>query len=133
MQTFIPDDSYTLSALVLDHKRLGNQYYNEGIVLVKGKWKNHPASKMWRGYTYQLCEYLKACDAELLRRGRDYPKWRAVVAKIQADQDHDRMPSWWGDDAIHSSHRAALLYKNYDWYKHFGWREEPKLAYVWPV
>ena len=25
-----------------------------------------------------------------------------------------------------------LLAKNYEWYKKFGWREEPKIEYYWP-
>jgi hypothetical protein len=49
------------------------------------------------------------------------------------------LPNWFGDDKLHSSHRRALLYKNFDWYKQFDWKELPdvpnekgKLNYFWP-
>ena len=44
-----------------------------------------------------------------------------------------RRPFWLGDPAFHASHRAALLYKDPEYYKKLGWTEEPKIDYVWPV
>ncbi len=32
-----------------------------------------------------------------------------------------------------SNHRAALLYKDPEYYSQFGWTEEPALEYHWPV
>ena len=47
MQTFLPYPDFAKSARVLDPSRLGNQFYREGLTLLRGKWPNHPASKMW--------------------------------------------------------------------------------------
>jgi hypothetical protein len=30
-----------------------------------------------------------------------------------------------GNEEFHSSHRAALLYENYEYYKQFQWKETP--------
>jgi len=50
------------------------------------------------------------------------------------------MPVGFGDERLHSSHRAALLYKNPEWYGRFGWSEHPavpdskgRLPYYWPT
>jgi hypothetical protein len=45
----------------------------------------------------------------------------------------EELPVWWSNEDFYSSHRSALLYKNYGWYSQFGWKEEPKLDYIWPV
>lgn len=47
--------------------------------------------------------------------------------------DSFKMPVWFGNEAFHSSHRAALLYKNEDYYRQFNWEELPKYEYIWPV
>lgn len=132
MQTFLPYPDYAESARVLDDRRLGNQFYNEGIVLLKGKWPNHPASKMWRGHEWHLGIYLLACATELRRRGRMYPKWELVTLQLMLDKPHE-VPPWLGREDVHSSHRANLLRKDPKWYGQFGWTEEPAEGYVWPV
>jgi hypothetical protein len=38
-----------------------------------------------------------------------------------------------GHHDFHSSHRAALLYKDFEWYSQFGWCEQPQLHYLWPI
>ena len=70
MQTFLPYADFAKSAGCLDDLRLGNQCYRETKTLLNGGWQNHPASKMWRGYEYSLCEYGKALARELSLRGR---------------------------------------------------------------
>ena len=51
-------------------------------------------------------------------------------------------PAWIRDmgffDEIASSHRIALLSKEYEWYSQFGWEEDPgyrpeNYEYIWPV
>jgi len=37
-----------------------------------------------------------------------------------------------GEEKLHSSHRAALLLKDQEWYGQFGWTEEPGMEYWWP-
>lgn len=137
MQTFLPYPDFRLSATVLDPARLGNQVYRECRTLILGGWKNHPASKMWRGYESALARYSLACLAELSRRGRRYPHHIRFFEKFVTDE---RIPDWLGNEEFHASHRAALLYKNFEWYKHFGWKESPaipnekgSLPYYWPI
>jgi len=41
------------------------------------------------------------------------------------------MPDWIGNEKFHSSHRANLLRKDYEYYSQFGWTENPEKPYVW--
>lgn len=136
MQTFLPYPSYEESAYVLDHTRLGNQAYRECVTLIRGKWPNHPASKMWRGYEYSLAEYALALLSELRIRGRPYPKWEDYF-KARRDffallDPKGTIPHWLGDPLLHSTHRANLLRKDFAHYSQFGWTETPSSEYYWP-
>jgi hypothetical protein len=133
MQTFLPYPNFEQSAIVLDPKRLGNQFYREGLILMRGGWKNHPASKMWKGYEYYLCMYLLDCGRELQKRGRDYPHHMKEIREFMHSLSYTEMPFWLGDERLHSSHRANLLRKNYEHYSKFGWKEQPSDKYFWPV
>lgn len=142
MQTFLPNRSFVESMRVLDPKRLGNQVYREGMTLIRGKWPNHPASKMWRGYEHALSLYLLIGVNELYDRGFNYagrPWYQELVRINESFTDPVEFPPWLGDEALHASHRGVLLYKNYKWYSQFGWAEKPrpplpngKQDYVWP-
>lgn len=138
MQTFLPYPDFDKSAHCIDPSRLGNQVYREGKTLVKGGWPNHPASKMWKGYGIALAEYCLACLRELTARGRNYPTHIEYFTEIR-NRGEIVLPPWVGDDRLHSSHRAALLFKKPEWYGKFGWNESPivpnengKLPYFWP-
>lgn len=140
MQTFLPLPNYFDSMRCLDPKRLGNQIWREGLTLIRGGWKHHPASKMWKNHEYHLGLYLLEGCKILEERGKAYP---AVIEKIKlemAKHKNTGHPPWFGDNRLHSSHRSALLYKNFDWYKKFNWTELPAipinekgtLPYWWP-
>lgn len=135
MQTFLPYPSFRWSARVLDPDRLGNQFYNEGMTLARGNgWSHHPAFKMWIGYERHLCRYLEECYLELLSRDLDYSEHLIELDDIMARYPEDQPEPWWlGDDRLHSTHRAALLFKDYDYYRAFGWSEQPEFDYWWPV
>lgn len=142
MQTFLPYSDYYKSMQSLDKDRLGNQVWREGITLIRGKWPNHPASKMWRGHLYSLGEYLLA-GVQVLNQRVGYPKYDYLKSRIMDEMkkhENTGAPSWLGNEAFHASHRAALLYKHPEWYGQFGWTEKPdtlnekgKLNYVWPL
>jgi len=75
MQTFMPYGSaYDETAKCLDTKRLGKQRVETYQILkallgeTKG-WRNHPATRMWEGYEFQLYVYQTAICAEWSRRG----------------------------------------------------------------
>lgn len=139
MQVFLPYPDLKQSVCCLDNRRLGNQVYRECITLLRGKWSNHPVSKMWQPYFGVLVEYALIGVDELARRGKVYygHDWYLELADMQAESFG--LPTWFGDDRLHSSHRAALLYKNFAWYSRFGWNEQPaipdskgRLPYYWP-
>lgn len=137
MQTFLPYPDFKLSAMSLDPNRLGNQAYRECKTLINGGWPHHPAAKMWKGYRSALARYALACFEELTARGKHYPKHVRFFSRLVVD---DRLPTWLGDDRVHSSHRSALLFKRPEWYKTFEWNESPAipnekgtLPYFWPV
>jgi hypothetical protein len=140
MQTFVPLPNYIESMRCLDKSRLGNQVWLEGMILLKGGWPNHPASKMWRGHEYHLGLYLLDGCKVLEERSKAYP---TVIQRIQEAMFKFKdtgPPTWLGNDTFHASHRKALLFKNYNWYKQFCWKESPdipdqhgKLHYFWPT
>ena len=129
----MPLPNYLESMRCLDKSRLGNQVWREGITLIRGKWPNHPASKMWRGHEYHLGLYLLAgCDV-LQERGKDYPHLRKKIKAEMKKHKNTGPPPWLGNDAFHASHRSNLLRKDAVWYGQFGWKEPADLPYVWPV
>lgn len=100
-------------------------------------WANHPATRMWRGYERALIIYLEICVTEWKRRGFEDTCWDKVKQDYCTDVRSRFMnvpvPPWLGDERLHASHRAALLYKLPSHYSQFNWNETPKQDYYWPV
>lgn len=134
MQTFVPYANMHESAVVLDRQRLGKQRVETLQILRAlcegGGWVNHPATKMWRGHESGLAAYgIAVCDAWTARGYKDTCKDKIVAFKAPNELD---LPEWWGNDAVHASHRSNLLRKSPEHYGQFGWTEGPDLEYVWP-
>jgi hypothetical protein len=94
-------------------------------------WRNHPATKMWRGCERALAAYGAVMCEEWVRRGyRDttLPK----ILEIAKDFPEKRWPDWLGDPDFHASHRSNLLRKQPDFYGRYGWKESDDLPYLWP-
>jgi len=134
MQTFLPHDDFEKTVKCLDFRRLckqrveAMQIYN--IISGKSKkngWKNHPAVKMWISYENALALYHNACIREWVKRG--YNNNMTFISP----KGEINYPHWLGNEEFHSSHRQTLLYKNFEWYSQFGWEEEPKYEYYWPI
>ena len=126
MQNFLPYPDFKETAKCLDWRRLGNQR-NETNTIIKGGWPNHPAAKMWVGFHDSLKLYFNTIVEEWVNRGyMNFMPLYEVPDKVE-------LPWWLGDERLHSSHRAALLYKLPEHYNKFGWKEEPSLNYWWPV
>ena len=138
MQTFLPHKNFQKTAEVLDNRRLFKQLVEARQLInliTTGKTKsgrkyrgftNHPARFMWQGCSDALKSYANEILAEVKKRGKVKTKMRPLrVGKI-------KYPSWLGNKKFHSSHRAALLKKEYGWYKQFSWKEKPKIDYIWP-
>jgi hypothetical protein len=163
MQTFVPLTSTVDDiAKVLDNKRLNKQALEGWQILMtlleldpqgnhrvpKG-WYNHPAVKMWRGHEMALFMYVNAMVEEWKSRGykstigtKAWGTIQVAMSKgIISDNKLDA-PQWIEDKAlfeqIASSHRLALLNKDYEWYSQFGWAEDTgtkpeTYEYIWPV
>jgi hypothetical protein len=149
VQTFLPYPDFATTARVLDQRRLGKQRV-ETIQVLRGLtvpgygWRHHPAVKMWAGYEEALVRY----GLDLCREWSATGRADTCAATLAADlasacgrtdvrpqvtlaADGD-LPPWLGNDALHLSHRAALLHKHPDHYRPlFG--ELPELPYVWPA
>ncbi len=117
--------------MILDYRRLGKQRVEakQLIDILDGKesrWKHHPALKMWVGYTDALKCYCNCMIVEWKKRGyKNTMELYEIPPRME-------MPEWWGDESFHSAHRAALLFKNNEYYSQFGWSETPELNYIWP-
>lgn len=137
VNTFLPYPDIERSVATLDNKRLGKQrvecHQILGILLdwptKDGKkrtgWRNHSATRMWRGYPDALKVYMDASVKEWVRRGMNnsYELWNFSDVE---------MPPWFGSAFFHRTHRQVLLFKDFDHYSQFGWEEEPKHEYFWP-
>lgn len=162
MQTFITvaTRDYREIAKTLDNKRLNKQALEAWQILMtlteldpKGDyrkprgWVNHPAVRMWRGHENALYMYLLDMVDEWKSRGFKSTIAEKAQSTMQVAWEnhlvgHDANPPAWFTkknlDVITSTHRQALLVKDYSWYSQFHWPEdtgiEPKeYEYVWPV
>jgi hypothetical protein len=133
MQTFLPYADFDESAKCLDSKRLGNQAYREGKTLIDGGWKNHPASKMWKGYEYALAEYCLACLRELQNRGRHYPQWFEYFENKKNQFQNTGLPPWIGNKEFHDSHKSNLMRKDKEHYSKYFGDFPDNLPYIWPI
>lgn len=139
MQTFLPYSDFVLSARSLDMRRLGKQRV-EALQILQGLsstapnrgWKNHPASKMWRGFEYQLAEYGKTVCAEWIKKGYKDTCFDKIC-EFQIQFTNREMPFWIGDEEFHESHRSNLIRKLPEFYRPQFPNTREGLPYIWPV
>jgi hypothetical protein len=86
---------------------------------------------MWKNFEEALMLYYDCCLLEWEKRG--FKNIKLVYSSKIYSSKFPELPNWWKDERIFSSHRAALLYKNYKWYSQFNWKEKPELNYYWPL
>lgn len=149
MQTFLPYDDFMSSASCLDMKRLGKQRVEVKQILQallaepheKIGWRNHPATKMWRGYELALCTYGKFICREWLYRGYkdtclEYIEQVFRDLKRPKDPSQDAVvfewPPWLGWEDFHRSHKSNLLRKDPEFYGRYDWNVPADLPYIWP-
>lgn len=150
MQTFLPYADFTESARVLDRRRLGKQRV-EAVQVLRGLtvpgygWRRHPAVRMWTGYEEALVRY----GLEVCRIWREQGHQDSCAATLVADLAAVRpgapvrgqeelaaageLPCWLGDDAVHRSHRSALVRKDPATYAALFPGVPDDLPYVWPA
>ncbi|MEU6807824.1 MSMEG_6728 family protein [Streptomyces sp. NPDC046831] len=149
MQTFLPYPGFAESALALDRRRLGKQRV-EALQVLRGLtvpgygWRRHPAVRMWTGYEEALVRY----GLEICRVWREQGHQDSCAATMVADLGVYRpgtpvrgqgelaaageLPPWLGDDAVHRSHRSALVRKDPGTYRALFPDVPDDLPYVWP-
>lgn len=134
MQTFLPYPDFNKTAKALHFKHLGKQRVEAKQIftaLIKGKgWIHHPATKMWKGFEFQLLEYAKAICSEWISRGYTDSLLEEFTS-TQAELINTGLPPWFGIDKFHEAHRSNLMRKKPEFYKF----ENTKLLlpYQWPV
>ena len=102
-------------------------------------WKNHPATKMWRGFTAALVAYgLAVCD-EWVRRGRADAVGETLLEfsggqrpDVGALRRAGALPPWLGLEELHVSHRSSLVRKLPEHYRPYFPDVPDDLPYVWP-
>jgi len=144
VQTFLPYPDPRASAAALDDRRLGKQRVETFQVLraltwPQYGWKHHPVVRMWRGFVPALVSYGLACVDEWQSRGRADATRAALLeftggAEPDWDELHDMgaVPPWVGDEALHLSHRSALVRKEPEYYRPLFGDVPDDLPYVWP-
>ena len=149
MQTFLPYADFERSARSLDVKRLGKQRV-EVIQVVRGlvqpdyAWKNHPAVLMWKGHEEALGRYGFVCcevwtelgfeDTCAATIAEDLRTFGVETVRTQAQlAESGALPPWLGDEAVHLSHRSALVRKDPEHYRVMFPDVADDLPYVWPV
>jgi hypothetical protein len=150
MQTFLPYSDFRASARVLDRRRLGKQRVEalqvlRGLIVPGYGWRRHPAVAMWTGYEEALVRYgLEVCE-EWCERGHqdscaatlvaDFTEFRprASVRDQSLLAADGELPPWLGDDAVHRSHRSALVRKDPATYAQLFPDVPDDLPYTWPT
>lgn len=124
MQTFLPFADFDVSAASLDDRRLGKQRVETLQILralvypsYRG-WKNHPATRMWRGFTAALVAYGLAVCAEWRRRGGADTVADSLLQfsgggapDVERLWLTGRLPPWLGRRDFHEAHRSVLVEK----------------------
>jgi hypothetical protein len=130
MQTFLPYPDMRKSMSVLDYRRLGKQRV-EALQIhntLTGKsvgWRNHPAVLMWKDYEDALAVYMNTAIQEWVGRGYKNTMKQMIVPSY-------KLPYWFGDEKLHTSHQSNLLRKDPI---HYGklFNVAPDLPYYWPT
>lgn len=140
MQTFMPYDDFEACAQVLDYRRLGKQRVETLQILnaltgVSKRWGNHPITRMWEGHEHALALYGMTMCLEWSERGyRDTCYGKILNLVPEADEcSPDCYPEWIFNLDFQVSHRAALVFKNPEFYGPLFPHVPPVLDYVWPV
>mmetsp|Transcript_45192 Transcript_45192/g.78338 ORF Transcript_45192/g.78338 Transcript_45192/m.78338 type:complete len:260 (+) Transcript_45192:61-840(+) len=122
--------------LVLRRLEHFDEYHRQTDVL-------HPAVVMWQGFAAALLQYYKVALEEYSARGYSNGIFRMEEFDGVPCESVD-MPPWFGDEALHRSHRIKLFTKLPDHYRRFGWEpevtsllgskslDEFRIKYVWP-
>jgi len=140
MQTFLPYESFQLTAEVLDYRRLGKQRVEtwQLIRAINGQtkgWANHPAAVMWRGHTAALANYGLVMCQEWKRRGYNDTMTDRFLELLEDSTSEEiaKLPAWYGSAELHLSHQSNLIRKFPEHYGPVFSGVPDDLPYVWPI
>lgn len=122
MNTFLPYSDFILSAKVLDKKRCWKQVVEAKQIIdilekIKTEnihnipWSNHPAIKMWIGYSTVLKCYFDEFLWECIHIHGIKTKYKPYHLSGVYD-----LPWWFGNEDFHRAMRARLIEKNKEFY-----------------
>ncbi len=149
MQVFVPFADFTQSVQVLDRSRLQKQVLEchqiLGAILgwptqggkIRTGYLHHAAVVGWRYHPRALAQYALCAVAEMEARGYRRSCYHDDFCQVLGTGSPE-LPPWIGDEAVHSSHRARLLQKDFDYYSQFDWPETlaedlTTRQYQWPI
>ena len=141
MQTFITREDYIDTAKDLDVKRLGKQRVEAYQILKallgeSNGWVNHPATKMWQNYEYELALYGLAVSVEFLERGYDgfnmIEIFNSYMVKLN-DRNKEEYPWWAQEHEFRLSHQSNLLRKDPIYYGDKFQGIPNNYPYLWPL
>jgi hypothetical protein len=140
MQTFLPYPDFAKSAKCLDYRRLGKQRVEAKQLLTillganTGRgWINHPATKMWKGYSKALALYGYTMCLEWRKRGYIDNLSSYFLKHIDPNLNESSFPPWFGNRKFHKAHKSNLLRKDKEFYSRYKWNVPDNLDYIWPV
>lgn len=144
VNTFILSSDNNETARLLRQPHLVKQI-TEGFQILsilegtnKGKgFVNHPAVKMWEGYTEGLKDYIYCMMKEAKRR--EY-KVNSDKMKSIKQEETPEFPNWFYNKRMHECHRAMLCHKHPEYLEIFEKAEyeintehyKGKYGYIWP-
>lgn len=126
MQVFLPYASFESTARVLDRARLGKQRVECKQILLANTgrsagWVNHPVTRMWKGYEWELCVYAISICQEWIKRGYEDTLLQFFFDEIKKYPIYS-FP-WLGCTEFHTYYRRLLIHKSDEYIKHFGYLE----------
>lgn len=135
VRMYLPYPDFKSSVNCLDNRTLGKQCKIIREIL-SGLWIKHPASLMWRGHRWQLCNLgLYSADNYKLRGNptNDDFEWFLRCRENLLINCDKSMPFWFDNDKLHANHRGELLHIDEEYYSQFGWEELEVESQYWPV
>jgi len=148
MQIYMPYDHVERSSRVLDAVSLLNQIQDARKIILHNDGRSMPEGDplldMWKGYSLFLAAMGFGAAGEAINRGisimgvmslTDYRVFFELVIRNSAPVS-EIVPSWYGRDELHRSHRALLLKKDPIAYQRFKEEDSslrPSSKVWWPT
>lgn len=136
VNTFLPYPNFKKTAEALDWRRLGKQRVEAKQILMALReetegYRNHAATRMWRGHEGMLCLYGIFICREW--HHRDYVDNLLPYFEKMIDEYETCEPPWWlGVETLHRSHQSNLIRKDPKRYGPKFPGVPPDLPYFWP-